>query len=235
MVDFSGQDDVQISVHGEGHAQSPAERATVSLAVSFDGDDRRNVRDRSAATLAVCIESIAVLHDPAAGPVVDWAADDVQVWAERPWNSEGAQLPLVYHSRAQLTATFSDVRRLSVWLEDAASQDGVNVGGITWAVTDLTRRELEARAQRDAVAHAVDKASVYAACSVSAGAHPSSCRSRRSRTRSPAGKTPGCSPWPRVPPSIWRPLPSASTSPSTCGSRRARRGYRRTRRRPTLR
>ncbi|MET0884857.1 MAG: SIMPL domain-containing protein [Mycetocola sp.] len=163
MDDFSGQDGVRISVHGEGHAQSPAERATVSLAVGFDGGDRRSVRDRSAATLAVCIESIAVMHDPAAGPVVDWAADDVQVWAERPWNSEGAQLPLVYHSRAQLTATFSDVRRLSVWLEDAASQDGVSVGGITWAVTDLTKRELEARAQRDAVAHAVDKASVYAA------------------------------------------------------------------------
>ncbi|MET0829019.1 MAG: SIMPL domain-containing protein, partial [Microbacterium sp.] len=32
-----------------------------------------------------------------------------------------------------------------------------------WTVTDLTRRELEARAQRDAVAHALDKASVYAA------------------------------------------------------------------------
>jgi uncharacterized protein YggE len=162
MDDFSEHDDVRILVRGEGHAECPAERAAVSLAVGFDGDDRRDVRDRSTAALAMCIDSITVLHDSAAGPVVDWAADDVQVWAERPWNSEGTQLPLVYHSRARLTVTFDDVRRLSVWLEDVASQNGVSVGGITWAVTDLTRRELEARAQRDAVAQAVDKASVYA-------------------------------------------------------------------------
>jgi uncharacterized protein YggE len=163
MDDYSGNDNVRITVRGEGHAEIPAERATVSLAVGFDGDDRRDVRDRSTAALALCIDSITVLHDPAVGPVVEWAADDVQVWAERPWNSEGTQLPLVYHSRARLTVTFNDVPRLSVWLEDAASQNGVSVGGSTWAVTDLTRRELEAQAQRDAVAHAVGKASVYAA------------------------------------------------------------------------
>jgi uncharacterized protein YggE len=163
MDDHSARENVRISVRGEGHAEIPAERATVSIAVGFDGENRQDVRDRSTAALAVCIDSITPLHDTAAGPVVEWAADDVQVWSERPWNSEGAQLPLVYHSRARVTVTFSDVRRLSVWLEDAASRDGVTVGGITWAVTDLTRRELEARAQRDAVTHAVDKASVYAA------------------------------------------------------------------------
>jgi hypothetical protein len=73
---------VRISVRGEGHAESPAERATASLAVGFDGENRRDVRDRSTAALAVCIDSVTSLHDPAAGPVVDWAADDVQVWAD---------------------------------------------------------------------------------------------------------------------------------------------------------
>jgi uncharacterized protein YggE len=163
MTDYSGRDDVKISVTGHGYAESAAERATVSLSVGFDGDDRRGVRDRSTAALGVLVDSVTALHDAVAGPVVDWSADDVQVWSERPWNTEGNQLPLVHHSRASVTATFSDVRRLSLWLEHAAGADGVTVGGIDWAVTDLTRRDLEARAQRDAVAHAVDKAAVYAA------------------------------------------------------------------------
>lgn len=154
---------VTVSVRGAAFAQCPAERATVSVAVVFDGQDRHDVRERSTAALGTCIDSIAAMHDPVAGPVVEWAADDVQVWADRPWNAEGAQLPLVYHSRSNVTVTFSDVPRLSLWLEEIADHDGISVGGITWTVTDSTRRELEARAQRDAVAHALDKATVYAA------------------------------------------------------------------------
>ena len=172
MTEYSGSDGVVISVRGEAYAESAAERATVLVAVGFDGADRQAVRGQSTAALAVIVDSVAELYDVEAGPVVDWSADDVQVWAERPWNSEGTRLPLVYHSQSQLAVTFTDVRRLSIWLEDAASGDGVTVGGITWAVTDLTRRELEARAQRDAVAHAVAKASVYAASLELSGATP---------------------------------------------------------------
>lgn len=158
----SEQHAVVISVRGDASAEAPAERATVTLGVNFDGADRHDVRERSTAALGECIDSIASLHDPAKGPVVAWTADDVQVWADRPWNADGVQLPLVYHSRANVTVTFSDVPRLSIWLEEVAIRDGMSVGGIAWTVTDLTRRELEARAQRDAVAHALDKATVYA-------------------------------------------------------------------------
>lgn len=131
MTEYSGSDDVMISVRGEAYAESAAERATVLVAVGFDGDNRSSVRHRSTAALAVIVDSIAELRDAEAGPIVDWSADDVQVWAERPWNSEGTQLPLVYHSRSQLAVTFSDVSRLSLWLEDAAAREGVTVGGIT--------------------------------------------------------------------------------------------------------
>lgn len=154
---------VAISVRGVAFAETLAERATVALSVGFDGADRTDVRARSTRVLAECIDSIVQLHDAVDGPVVEWTADDLQVWSERPWNAEGTQLPLVYHSRAAATTTFTDFTRLSVWLESVSDRDGVTVGGITWTVTDLTRRELEARAQRDAVAHALDKASVYAA------------------------------------------------------------------------
>ncbi|MET4638278.1 SIMPL domain-containing protein [Mycetocola sp. 2940] len=167
MNDTAGQGSEQqavvISVRGDAFAEAPAERATVSLTVGFDGAERHDVRERSTAALGECIGSIASLHEPEAGPVVTWTADDVQVWADRPWNTEGAQLPLVYHSRANVTVTFSDFPRLSLWLEDTANRDGISVGGVSWTVSDLTRRELEARAQRDAVAHALDKATVYAA------------------------------------------------------------------------
>lgn len=159
----SEQHAVVISVRGDAFAEAPAERATVGVGVGFDGADRHDVREKSTAALGECIDSIASLHDPAAGPVVAWTADDVQVWADRPWNAEGAQLPLVYHSRATVTVTFNDVPRMSLWLEEIAGREGVSVGGVSWTVTDVTRRELEARAQRDAVTHALDKATVYAA------------------------------------------------------------------------
>lgn len=153
---------VVISVRGVAFAETAAERATAALSIGFDGAERADVRARSIRAHAECIDSIVRLHDAVDGPVVEWTADDLQVWAERPWNAEGSQLPLVYHSRAAATATFTDFTQLSLWLESVADRDGVTVGGITWTVTDLTRRELEARAQRDAVAHALDKASVYA-------------------------------------------------------------------------
>lgn len=154
---------VAISVRGVAFAETSAERATVAISVGFDGADRGDVRARSTQVLAECVDSIVHLHDAVDGPVVEWTADDLQVWAERPWNADSAQLPLVYHSRAVASVTFIDFTRLGLWLEDVADRDGVTVGGITWTVTDLARRELEARAQRDAVAHALDKASVYAA------------------------------------------------------------------------
>ena len=154
---------VVISVRGVASAETPAERGSVTLTVGFDGPERADVRARSTRVQAECIDSITRLHDAKAGPVVEWSADDLQVWAERPWSAEGTQLPLVFHSRATLTVMFIDFSRLSLWLDSVAGQDGVAIGGISWTVTDLTRRELESRAQRDAVAHAIDKASVYAA------------------------------------------------------------------------
>lgn len=154
---------VLLSVRGVAFAETAAERATVGLTIGFDGPERTDVRERSTLALAECIDSITRLHDSVDGPLVDWTSDDVQVWADRPWSNEGIQLPLVHHSRATVSATFIDFVQLSLWLEETANRDGVTVGGIAWTVTDLTRRELEARAQRDAVAHALDKASVYAA------------------------------------------------------------------------
>src|SRR5690606_22154673 len=112
MTEHSPASDVVISVRGLAHAEAPAEEATVSLSIVFDGDNRNDVRNRSAAALALCVDSIAGLHDPAEGPVTEWSANDVQIWADRPWNSDGAQLPLVYHSRASVSVTFHDVPRL---------------------------------------------------------------------------------------------------------------------------
>lgn len=153
---------VVISVQGEAFAEMPAERATVALSVGFEGPDRTEVRDLSTRAHAACVESITVLHDAVDGPIVEWTSDDVQVWSERPWNGDGTLSPLIHHSRTAVTATFIDFIRLGLWIDETAASDGVTIGGISWTVTDLSRRELESRAQRDAVAHAIDKASIYA-------------------------------------------------------------------------
>ncbi|MBG6240047.1 uncharacterized protein YggE [Mycetocola sp. CAN_C7] len=162
MAHHSEQSTVVLSLRGEAVAESAPERATATLVIAVDGPDRSEVRARSTRAIAECIDSVTRLHDTVAGPVVDWTSDDLQVWAERPWSNDGTQLPLVFHSRATLAVTFTDFIRLSLWLDETADRNDVSVGGVAWAITDLTRRELEARAQRDAVAHALDKASVYA-------------------------------------------------------------------------
>ena len=97
--------DTIITVQGEYSAWYPAERATVRASVQVDGPKRDAVFTSavtSSDTLRVTIEA---LFDKVKGPVTWWTSDSVRVWSERPWNNEGKQLPLVYHSAVCLLYT----------------------------------------------------------------------------------------------------------------------------------
>jgi uncharacterized protein YggE len=159
----TGTDDsTTVSVRGEAFVEVPPERATVHVVIDIDGAERNSVQRVATEARNTCISSARSLHDAAAGPITEWSASQLQAWSARPWNADGVQLPLVYHSRATLSATFSGLDAVGGWIDALSAHEGVSISGIDWDLTDGTRQELEERCQRDAVSQAVAKASVYA-------------------------------------------------------------------------
>ena len=151
-----------ITVTGFAEKHHAPERATVTLGLAFDGPDRAEVFELTRALHAETSEALRALHDPISDAVTRWKADQVNVWAERPWSQDGAQLPLVYHASASVTARFRDFASLASWVERTALRDGVTVHSVEWSLTSSTRSTLTADAQQDAIGAAVSKARVFA-------------------------------------------------------------------------
>lgn len=151
-----------ITVQGHHTARYDAERATVSVSVSFDGAERALVLEAATATAAELTVELEELHAAAAGPVTRWSSDQVRVWSDRPWNSEGTQLPLVFHASVSLSARFRDFESLAAWVGRIATTEGVSVGWIAWDLTDARRAEVIDDVRRRAVEDAMAKARVYA-------------------------------------------------------------------------
>jgi uncharacterized protein YggE len=151
-----------ITVQGTHIAWYDAERATVEVSAAFDGAKRDEVFARATQTAADVTAQITPLHDPAAGPITWWSSDRVNVWSERPWNNDGKRLPLVYHATIGIRAKFNDFEALSRFVEILAVMEGVNVGAITWDLTDEHRKAVTDDVRRSAVQDAVQKAAAYA-------------------------------------------------------------------------
>ena len=152
-----------ITVQGTHIAWFDAERATVEVSAAFDGPKRDEVFARATETAATVSAAITPLFDATAGPVTWWSSDRVNVWSDRPWNNDGKRLPLVFHATIGLRAKFSDFDALSRLVEQLAVVDGVNIGAITWDLTDERRIAVTDDVRRQAVADAVQKAGTYAA------------------------------------------------------------------------
>lgn len=152
-----------ITVQGSHVAWFDAERATVEISAAYDGPQRADVFERATQTAADVTATITPLHDAAAGPITWWSSDRVNVWSDRPWSNDRKRLPLVYHAVIGIRAKFSDFEALGRLIEQLAVMDGVNVGGITWDLTDERRKAVTDDVRRRAVQDAVEKASTYAA------------------------------------------------------------------------
>jgi uncharacterized protein YggE len=151
-----------ITVQGEYSAWYPAERATASITVQFDGPERDAVFSAATASAEAVRESIASLVDPSSGPVTWWSSDALRVWSERPWNQDGAQLPLVYSAAVGFTVKFSDFAILSSWIETTVELEGVTLSTIAWDLTDATRNAVTTEVRSRSVKDAVTKATVFA-------------------------------------------------------------------------
>lgn len=151
-----------ITVQGSSSIKHAAERATVGITISHDGPARDKVFAETTKISETITTALKGLLDPASGPVVAWSSDRVSVWSDRPWNNEGAQLPLVYHATIGVRASFSDFDALARWVETVATTSGVTVGSIDWELLDATRDALLDEVRTKAVQDAATKALVYA-------------------------------------------------------------------------
>ncbi len=152
--------EVIISVRGEHEARIAPERAVASVRVYADGHDRRAVVERVASLAQPLREKLTDYQT--AGTVSEWSSEHVAIWSDRPWNADGAQLPLVHHASVSFRAVFSDFPALSWWIGELAETDGVQVSFISWKLTPETRKLVEAEVATRAVAVAVERARAYA-------------------------------------------------------------------------
>jgi uncharacterized protein len=149
-----------ITVRGAAREEHAAERAVVRVGVAHDGPRREPVVAAATATADRVRSGLEPLA--AAGSVSTWSSDRVAIWSDRPWNADGRQLPLVYHASVAFSATFVAFDELARWVEEVGRLDGVDVGSITWELTDATRDAVLERVRTRAVQDAQARALVYA-------------------------------------------------------------------------
>lgn len=169
---LAGMSETIITVEGGFDHRHPAERGTVLVTAGFQGPARDAVVARTTQLQSRVASEAQQLHSPTDGPVTWWSSERLRAWSERPWNTEGAQLPLVHHASIDLEVKFSDLRRLADWTEALAAVEGVTIGGIVWTLTEVTRSRLVTDARHRAVLDAVEKATAYAHSLGLATLHP---------------------------------------------------------------
>ncbi len=154
--------DTVITVQGEYELRHPAERGTVRILVSYDGEARDETLALTTERHVSLAAELRELHDQQNGPVTQWSSDQLRVWGERPWSQDGRRLAIVYHAQVGLEVAFSDLAALSDWVGVVSLLEGVSVEGVTWSLTEARRQSLTQEARRRAVENAVAKATVYA-------------------------------------------------------------------------
>lgn len=154
-----------ITVQGSATQYHQPERANLNLQVRLDGPSKTAVLDQVAVSANQIQELIAPLAHPGAGrtPAITWfSADQIRVDAQRPWNNEGAQLPLVYTAVVEFKVRFADFAALNTFYLEAATVSGVVIDGVTWELTEPARLAATQLVQGLAVHNAQTKALTYA-------------------------------------------------------------------------
>jgi hypothetical protein len=152
-----------ITVRGSYSAYQPPERATVRATLGLEGPQMQPVYDRVVRDLEAVKASIAEIHDPERGPVTWWSTQHVRTWANRPWNQDGKQLPLVHHASVGVQVKFRDFGVLARWVGGHVERTaGFSLDGVEWALTERLRRQLARDVRTRAVQDAAERAQEYA-------------------------------------------------------------------------
>lgn len=154
-----------ITVQGSASRYHQPERATLKLRVTLDGPEKTPVLDQVAISsnqIQALIEPLARVIPSRTSAVTRWSADQIRVDAQRPWNNEGRQLPLVFTAAVDFEIKFADFSALNTFYLKAAVISGVVIDGITWELTEPALLGATTLVQGLAVQNAQTKALTYA-------------------------------------------------------------------------
>jgi uncharacterized protein len=154
--------EVIITVQGQAESVRPPERATVVFEVSIEGAVKADVQAATTQTTNAVSALTTALFDRERGPITWWSSNQLRTWADRPWNQDGKQLPLVHHAAVSMEAKFSDFGALGRWLGDVAPLTGVRISRVDWTLTEAVKHALTDDVRTRAVRQARDKAQAYA-------------------------------------------------------------------------
>jgi uncharacterized protein YggE len=153
----------EITVRGSYSAFQPPERATARVTLGFEGPQMQPAYDRVVRDLDTVKASIVEIHDPERAPVTWWSTQHVRTWANRPWNQEGKQLPLVHHASVGVQVKFRDFAVLARWVGGHVERTaGFSLDGVDWALTEQLRHQLARDVRARAVQDAAERAQEYA-------------------------------------------------------------------------
>lgn len=153
----------EFTVRGSHTAFQSPERGTVMATLGFEGPALKPVYNRVVSDLDAVKQSIQSLHNPEHGPVTWWATKHIRTWANRPWNQDGKQLPMVHHASIGIEVKFRDFTRLTDWVgRHVTTTAGFRLDGVVWALTENNRQDLERSVRTRAVQDAARRAQEYA-------------------------------------------------------------------------
>jgi uncharacterized protein YggE len=144
----------------------------VDCLLALEGGDKDVVVHALSALVARLTERVVRDHRPDAGPITWYSQGQLRNFAQRPWNKDGKQLPMVYSSQADMKIKFSTLGQLFTFVEEITAWDGVRVRGIDWSLTEAAEQAAAEQAQTAAVHQAHAKALRYAQAAGFAGVHP---------------------------------------------------------------
>jgi len=152
--------EVIVTVRGEHERRVAPEFAEIQVVVRVDGPERGPVVEAATRRAEPLTDDLIAAQR--SGEVVEYSSGRISVWAERPWNSEGRQLPPVHHAAIEISATYRDFGALSWWIGEIADVDGVEIASVGWTLSPETRVRVEQEVAAEAVDVAVQRASAYA-------------------------------------------------------------------------
>jgi uncharacterized protein YggE len=139
------------------------ERATLRLEVGCEADKQETaVRDCTNAVNAIR-GAIDQLASAKPSPITWFAVLPIRTRAWRPWNKDGKQLPMRFSAVAQIKVKFCDFAALSQFANTYGSMQYVKLEGVDWALTEVTKAQVEQQVLTEAVRDAFTRASQIAA------------------------------------------------------------------------
>jgi hypothetical protein len=152
--------EILIKVRGSHSVEVAPERGVVSAEVRFDGPAPEPVMELLQRGLrGVRTELERLEHE---GAIKRFVIQRARTSAERPWHTDGKQLPLVHRAAVGLWAEFVDFKALATWVGRTAGDEGLRVDHVSWQLTKESRLKVERDVRQEAVRQAKVRAQDYA-------------------------------------------------------------------------